>query len=69
MEGRAKTERKVSTGWGRRLKHWIWWRPGRRARARGTLEGRANIGYVRGHNKGRERAGLDGMHDRGRDIR
>ena len=32
-------------------------------RARGTLEGGANIGEVRGHNKGRERAGLVGRYD------
>ena len=47
------------------VKHWIWWRPGRIAagRAKGTVEERPNIGYVRGHNKDRERAGLVGGQD------
>ena len=56
--GKSK-DRKVSTGWGRRVKHWIWLRPGRTeaARAERTVEGRATIDKVRGHGKGRERAG------------
>ena len=45
--------------WGRRVKHWIWWRRGRNEedRAEGTLEGRATKDKVRWHGKDRERTG------------
>ena len=69
--GGKSQDREKGIDRGRRVKRWIWWRPGRNvgARARGTLKGRANIGQVLGHSKGRERAGLVGRHDGGRDRR
>ena len=53
----AKKEGKVSKWWRRRVKHWIWWRPGRNAAAvaEGAVEGMANIGKILRHNKGWER--------------
>ena len=50
---------------------WLWWRPvcNGGARAKGAVEGRANIGKVRGQEKGGEMAGLVGSQDGGRDRR
>ena len=44
--GKSQNREKGIDRVGRRVKHWIWWRPGRNdgARARVTLGGRANIG-------------------------
>ena len=49
-------------------KLYIWRRPGRNAGAKAecTVEGMANLGKLRGHNKGSERAGLVGGQDKGR---